>query len=70
MTGVQTCALPISTEHNLTARFTQNNGDASDPEVSYDGKKIVFSMKCPAANPATVDGSAGLSVNPGSIWRR
>ena len=48
-------------EHNITARFTRDaagvsNGDASDPEVSYDGKKLVFAMKCPAANPATVDG--------------
>jgi hypothetical protein len=50
-------------EHNLTARFTQqdgvSNGDASDPEVSYDGKKIVFAMRCPASNTATVDGTAG-----------
>jgi len=45
-------------EHNLTARFTQGLGDASDPEVSYDGKKIVFSLRCPAANTATVDGTA------------
>ena len=41
-------------EHNITARFTQGNGDAASPEVSYDGKKIVFSMRCPAANTATV----------------
>ena len=46
-------------EHNLTARFTQGVGDASDPEVSYDGKKIVFSMRCPSANTATVVGPAG-----------
>ncbi|MGE4051539.1 MAG: hypothetical protein AB7F38_10745, partial [Piscinibacter sp.] len=48
-------------EHNLTARFTRDaqgvpNGDASDPEVSYDGTKIVFTMRCPATNPATIDG--------------
>ncbi|MCY7314325.1 MAG: hypothetical protein LH480_01480 [Rubrivivax sp.] len=43
-------------EHNLTSRFTQGQGDASDPEVSYDGKRIVFSMKCPAANTATIGG--------------
>jgi hypothetical protein len=43
-------------EHNLTARFTQGRGDASDPEVSYDGKKIVFSMRCPATNTSTIDG--------------
>lgn len=47
---------PSATEHNLTARFTQGNGDASDPEVSYDGKKVVFSMRCPASNTSTIDG--------------
>ena len=47
-----------ATEHNLTARFTQGVGDASDPEVSYDGKKIVFALRCPASNTATVDGTA------------
>jgi hypothetical protein len=46
-------------EHNLTAPFTQGVGDASDPEVSYDGKKIVFAMRCPASNTATVDGTSG-----------
>ena len=44
---------PSATEHNLTARFTQGLGDASDPEVSYDGKRIVFAMRCPATNTAT-----------------
>ena len=58
-------------EHNLTARFTAGVGDASDPEVSYDGKKIVFAMRCPASNPATVDGSAaGAKACTGrwNIW--
>jgi len=50
---------PSAAEVNLTARFTQGVGDASDPEVSYDGRKVVFSMRCPAANTATVDGTAG-----------
>lgn len=50
---------PTATEHNLTARFTAGVGDASDPEVSYDGKKVVFAMRCPTANTATVDGTAG-----------
>ncbi len=49
---------PSATEHNLTARFTQGAGDASDPEVSYDGKRIVFAMRCPASNTSTVDGTA------------
>ncbi len=50
---------PTATEHNLTARFTAGVGDASDPEVSYDGKKVVFALKCPTANTATIDGTAG-----------
>ncbi len=48
-----------ATEHNLTTRFTQGVGDASDPEVSYDGRRIVFAMRCPASNTTTVDGTAG-----------
>jgi hypothetical protein len=62
---------PSAAEHNLTARFTQGVGDASDPEVSYDGKKIVFAMKCPASNTATVDGTAaGAKACTGrwNIW--
>jgi hypothetical protein len=43
-------------EHNITARFTQNVGDASDPEASYDGKKLIFSMRCPTTNTSTIDG--------------
>ncbi len=60
-----------ATEHNLTARFTAGVGDASDPEVSYDGKKVVFAMRCPASNTATVDGTAtGAKACTGrwNIW--
>ena len=53
---------PSATEHNLTARFTQGVGDASDPEVSYDGKKIVFAMRCPTSNTSTVNGASGTPV--------
>lgn len=38
---------PTATEINLTASYTQGQGDVSDPEVSYDGKKILFSMRGP-----------------------
>ena len=58
-------------EHNLTDRFTQGNGDASDPEVSYDGKKVVFSMKCPATNTSTTPGIARAcapSTDRTSAW--
>jgi len=47
---------PSAPEHNLTASITQGKGDASDPEVSYDGKKVIFSLRCPTSNTATVDG--------------
>ena len=32
-------------EHNITAAITQGKGDVSDPEVSYDAKKLVFALK-------------------------
>ncbi|MFZ2648926.1 MAG: hypothetical protein WA210_02365 [Burkholderiaceae bacterium] len=54
-------------EHNLTAKFTLGVGDASDPEVSYDAKKIVFSMKCPASNAVTIDG-APACTGRWNIW--
>ena len=49
---------PTAAEINLTERFTAGVGDASDPEVSYDGKKVIFALRCPASNTATVDGTA------------
>ena len=54
-------------EHNLTARFTQGQGDASDPEVSYDGKKIVFAMRCPTTNTSTIDGQPACTGR-WNIW--
>jgi len=54
-------------EHNLTAQFTQGNGDASDPEVSFDGKKIVFSMRCPTTNTSTINGAAACT-GMWNIW--
>ncbi|MDH4051625.1 MAG: hypothetical protein OEU93_08600, partial [Rubrivivax sp.] len=47
---------PSAPEHNLTAAITQGEGDASDPEASPDGKKIVFSLRCPSTNTSTIDG--------------
>jgi hypothetical protein len=58
---------PSATETNLTGQFTQGNGDASDPEVSYDGKKIIFSMKCPASNTATINGQPACTGR-WNIW--
>ena len=54
-------------EHNMTAQFTQGVGDASDPEVSYDGKKIVFSMKCPSSNTSKI-GDVAACTGAWNIW--
>ncbi len=56
-----------ATEHNLTAGITQGRGDVSDPEVSYDGKKVVFAMRCPSSNTSTVDGVAACTGR-WNIW--
>jgi hypothetical protein len=53
---VKEMSAPGAAEHNLTASITQGKGDASDPEVSYNGKKIIFSLKCPVSNTSQVDG--------------
>ncbi|MDQ6685436.1 MAG: hypothetical protein M3Z16_09930 [Pseudomonadota bacterium] len=37
-------------EHNMTAQFTQGKGDVQSPDVSFDGNKIIFAMRCPATN--------------------
>ena len=47
---------PSAREFNVTAAITQGTGDVSDPEVSYDGRKIVFALRCPASNTSTVGG--------------
>jgi len=49
---------PSAPEHNVTASYTRGNGDVSDPEVSYDGKKIVFAMNCPTSNNAAIGSAA------------
>jgi hypothetical protein len=68
---IRELASPSAPEHNITAPFTQGVGDASDPEVSYDGKKIVFSMNCPATNTATVStptGTVPACTGHWNIW--
>ncbi len=54
-------------EHNITAQFTQGKGDASGPETSYDGKKIVFSMRCPTSNTSTINGQPACTGR-WNIW--
>ncbi|HEY4958453.1 MAG TPA: hypothetical protein VII31_11610 [Caldimonas sp.] len=54
-------------EHNVTAQFTQGVGDVQSPEVSYDGKKIIFSMRCPSSNTAMI-GTAKACTGAWNIW--
>lgn len=42
---MRSASSPSAEESNITASVTQGKGDVSDPEVSYDGKKIIFSMR-------------------------
>ncbi|MFZ2987056.1 hypothetical protein, partial [Ideonella sp.] len=58
---------PSAPEHNLTTKFTAGEGDASDPEVSYDGKKVIFSMRCPTSNTATINGEKACTGR-WNIW--
>ena len=58
---------PSAAEINVTASITQGVGDVSDPEVSYDGRKIVFSMRCPTSNTSTIDGGAACTGR-WNIW--
>jgi hypothetical protein len=57
---------PSAQEHNVTATYTRGNGDVSDPEVSYDGKKIVFAMNCPTSNNAAI--GSNVCTGRWNIW--
>ncbi len=54
-------------EHNITAQFTQGQGDASNPDVSYDGKKIIFSLRCPTSNTSKI-GDQNACTGRWNIW--
>ncbi len=58
---------PSAPEHNITAQFTQGKGDVTDPTVSYDGKKIVFAMNCPASNTSTIGGQPACTGH-WNVW--
>jgi hypothetical protein len=58
---------PSAREFNVTAAITQGAGDVSDPEVSYDGRKIVFALRCPTSNTSTVGGVAACTGR-WNIW--
>ena len=48
--------------YNVTQSITQGVGDVSDPEVSYDGTKIVFAVNCPTSNTSTTTTASGATV--------
>ncbi|MEP7302830.1 MAG: hypothetical protein ABI699_15050, partial [Caldimonas sp.] len=54
-------------EHNVTAQFTMGQGDAQNPDVSYDGKKLIFSMRCPASNGIKI-GTDNACTGRWNIW--
>jgi hypothetical protein len=58
---------PSAPEHNITTQFTQGKGDVTDPSVSYDGKKIVFAMNCPASNTSQIGGQPACTGH-WNIW--
>ena len=64
---VRDTSSPSAPEHNITAAYTQGVGDVADPEVSYDGKKLVFAMNCPASNAATI-GAVQACTGHWNIW--
>ncbi|HEX4586221.1 MAG TPA: hypothetical protein VH183_15435 [Burkholderiaceae bacterium] len=58
---------PSAPEHNITAQFTQGQGDVTDPSVSYDGTKIAFAMNCPASNTSKI-GNQPACTGHWNIW--
>lgn len=44
---VRDLASASAAERNITARYTGGAGDVSDPEVSFDGARLIFAMKGP-----------------------
>lgn len=58
---------PSAPEYNITEHITQGQGDVADLEVSYDGRKIVFAMRCPASNTSTWNGGPACTGR-WNIW--
>lgn len=58
---------PSAPEHNMTAQFTMGKGDVSTPEVSWDGKKILFSMRCASSNAVQIGGVAACTGH-WNVW--
>ena len=55
-------------EHNMTAQFTQGKGDVQSPDVSFDGKKLVFSMRCPSSNTSKIADGSPACTGQWNVW--
>lgn len=52
-----------SITYRITRPLTLNDGDVSDPEASFDGKKVVFALRCGLAASSLCNGN-----NTWNIW--
>jgi hypothetical protein len=59
---------PSGTETNVTGALTQGVGDVSDPEVSFDGTKILFAMRCGGQSAQTCRDPDSTGAND-TRWR-
>ena len=52
-----------SVAYRITQNLTRNDGDVSDPESSFDGKKLVFALRCGVSASGLCNGN-----NTWNIW--
>ena len=45
---IKSVSAPLTKSTNLTSSYTQGAGDVSDPDVNFDGNKVVFAMRGPS----------------------
>jgi hypothetical protein len=60
---------PNGQDQNVTATYTGGQGDVSDLEVSYDGTKLLFTMRCPTASTATLANGQPACTGRWSIYQ-
>jgi len=58
---------PSAAEVNITGAYTNGHGDVSDPEVSYDGTRLLFAMRCETGASASCLNPDGTGND--SNWR-
>lgn len=56
---------PSAPERNITKRLTNGFGAVADPDVSYDGTKVVFSLRCESSAKSAPECGADSTWN---IW--